>query len=69
MTNLVGFCDASSKAYAAVVYLRFKDESSGFVGAQLITAKTRVTPVGGMTIPTTVSVVGVQADCECSRST
>ena len=47
--KLVGFCDASTKAYAAVVYLRLESEED--VGVQFIAAKTRVTPVGGMTIP------------------
>ena len=47
--RLVGFCDASTKAYAAVVYMRFESEDN--VNVKLLTAKTRVTPVGGMTIP------------------
>ena len=47
--RLVGFCDASTKAYAAVVYLRL--ESGEDVDVQFIAAKTSVTPVGGMTIP------------------
>ena len=47
--RLVGFCDASTKAYAAVVYLRLESEED--VDVQFIAAKTRVTPVGGMTIP------------------
>ena len=47
--RLIGFCDASAKAYAAVVYMRLEDESS--VDVKFIAAKTRVAPVGGMTIP------------------
>ena len=43
--RLVGFCDASAKAYAAVVYLRVGDESC--VNVKL----TRVTPIIGVTIP------------------
>ena len=48
--KLVGFCDASSKAYAAVVYLRLESEARQ-VSVQFIAAKTRVAPVGGATIP------------------
>lgn len=52
ISNLIGFCDASSKAYAAVVYLRFRNESDGRVNSRLVTAKTRVAPVSvTMTIP------------------
>ena len=47
--RLIGFCDASSKAYAAVVYMRLESESSVYM--KFIAAKIRVTPVGGMTIP------------------
>ena len=47
--RLVGSCDASTKAYAAVVYLRLESEED--VDVKFIAAKTRVTPVGGMTIP------------------
>lgn len=48
--KLVGFCDASSKAYAAIVYLRVEDEAQQ-VNAKFVAAKTRVAPVGGATIP------------------
>ena len=48
--TLVGFCDASSKAYAAVVYLRFESEAHQF-NVKFVAAKTRVAPVGSMTIP------------------
>lgn len=48
--KLVGFCDASSKAYAAVVYLRLESDMHQ-VSVQFVAAKTRVAPVGGMTIP------------------
>lgn len=47
--RLVGFCDASAKAYAAVVYLRLEGETQ--VCVRFIAAKTRVAPLGGMTIP------------------
>lgn len=47
--NLVGFCDASSKAYAAVVYARIEDESH--VVVEFLSAKTRVAPMGGSPIP------------------
>ena len=48
--KLIGFCDASSKAYAAVVYLRIEGEAHA-VDVKFVAAKTRVTPVGGATIP------------------
>ena len=43
----MGFCNASLKAYAAVVNLRTNDE----ISVQFIAAKTRVVPVIGMTVP------------------
>ena len=46
---LVGFCDASSKAYAAIVYLTVEDGDS--VDVEFLAAKTRVAPVHGITIP------------------
>ncbi|XP_036346218.1 uncharacterized protein LOC118755493 [Rhagoletis pomonella] len=48
--NLHGFCDASSKAYAAVVYVRIEDPE-GAVRVSLVAAKTRVGPSKGTTIP------------------
>lgn len=42
-THLHGFCDASIKAYAAVVYICTKNTHGHFTSA-LVTAKTRVAP-------------------------
>ena len=47
--KLIGFCDASTKAYAAVIYMRL--ESEACVDVTFLAAKTRVTPVGGTTVP------------------
>ena len=47
--QLIGFCDASAKAYAAVVYVRL--ETKAGVDSRFVAAKTRVAPVGGTTIP------------------
>ena len=47
---LHGFCDASERAYAAVVYLRMVD-TTGNVQVTLITSKTKVAPIKRMTIP------------------
>ncbi len=44
------FCDASAKAYAAIVYLRIESQMHE-VSVQFLAAKTRVTPVVGTTIP------------------
>ena len=44
--RLVGFCDASSKACATVVYVRLENEDSVDVAAKI-----QITPVGGMSIP------------------
>lgn len=49
MAQLVGFCDASLSAYAAVLYLRMETESS--VSVKFLAAKTRVAPLTGLTIP------------------
>ncbi|XP_076549167.1 uncharacterized protein LOC143306370 [Osmia lignaria lignaria] len=45
-----GFSDASSRAYAAVIYLR-TDEGDGHVRVSLLAAKTRVAPVKTVSIP------------------
>ena len=50
LAKLVGFCDTSSKAYAAVVYLKTEMEEH-LVDVRFVAAKTRVAPVLGMTIP------------------
>ena len=47
--TLCGFCDASTKAYAAVVYLILKTETRSSV--QFVAAKTRVAPLKSQTIP------------------
>lgn len=47
--QLVGFCDASEKGYAAVFYLR--TESQGRIAVTLLKSKTRVAPVKTLTIP------------------
>ena len=47
--RLIGFCDASAKAYAAVVYIKLEDEDD--IDVKFIAAKTRVAPVLGVTIP------------------
>ena len=47
--RIAGFCDASAKAYAVVAYLRLKTETS--VCVRFLSAKTCVSPLGGMTIP------------------
>ena len=44
--QLCGFCDASQKAYAAVVYLLLRSGAVKFVAA-----KTRVAPLQEQTIP------------------
>ena len=48
--HIIGYCDASDKAYSAVTYLRvtYKNEQ---VSTQIIAAKTRVFPVKVLTIP------------------
>ena len=47
--SLCGFCDASTKAYAAVVYLRV--EVVHGIRVQFIVSKTRVAPTQELTIP------------------
>ena len=46
--RLIGFCDASTKAYAAVVYMRIESETC--VDVKFLAARSRVAPIGGMTI-------------------
>lgn len=45
-----GFCDASNKAYAAVVYLRVVNQQ-GDVSVNLITSRTKVAPTSPVSIP------------------
>ena len=47
--SLVGFCDASARAYAAVVYMNIVS-SEGCV-ARFVASKTRVAPLSAQTIP------------------
>ena len=47
--SLCGFCDASTRAYAAVVYLLLRSETNTTV--QFLAAKTRVAPLQLQTIP------------------
>ena len=47
--SLCGFCDASTRAYAAVVYLLLRSETNTTV--QFLAAKTRVAPLQSQTIP------------------
>ena len=47
--TLCGFCDASTKAFAAVVYLLLRTESNSAV--EFVAAKTRVAPLQSQTIP------------------
>lgn len=44
------FCDASERAYAAALYLRTVDEND-MVKIQLLTAKTKITPLKRVSIP------------------
>ncbi|XP_060845770.1 uncharacterized protein LOC132925386 [Rhopalosiphum padi] len=48
--ELCGFCDASEKGYAAVVYLRVTDPSGG-THVYLIGSKTKLAPMKAVTIP------------------
>ena len=47
--SLQGFCDASQRAYAAIVYLRVESEAG--IYTQFLCSKTRVAPVKKLTIP------------------
>ena len=47
--NLHGFCDASLKAYSAVVYLEIKTTSQAYT--KFVASKTRVAPLSKQTIP------------------
>lgn len=49
-SHLIGFCDASLKAYCAVVYYRTVNQD-GIVNNSFVCAKTRVAPLKGLTIP------------------
>ena len=61
--KLVCFCDASTKAYAAVIYL-LQTNSEGKTRADLIFSKSRLAPVKGMTIPR-LELMGVLIGVRC----
>ena len=48
--ELHGFCDASERAYAGVIYLRIID-SAGDVYLSIVVSKTKVAPIKRLTIP------------------
>ena len=48
--NTIGYCDASEKAYLAVLHLRVTYKN-GQVSSQITAVKTRVSPVKVLTIP------------------
>lgn len=47
--QLIGFADASTKAYAAAVYLRISNQNK--IVSHLMTSKTRVAPLKTITVP------------------
>ena len=47
--QLYGFCDASIRAYAAVVYLAIETDVGNYV--KFVVSKTRVAPIQSQTIP------------------
>ena len=47
--SLRGFCDASSKAYAAIIYLLIETDCGGSI--KFVAAKSRVAPLSTQTIP------------------
>ena len=49
-TQLLGFSDASEKAYSGIVYLRIED-SSGIIYISLVASKICVAPIKQVTIP------------------
>ena len=61
--KLVCFCDASTKAYAAVIYL-LQTNSEGKNRADLIFSKSRLAPVKDMTIPR-LELMGVLIGVRC----
>jgi len=48
--QLHGFCDASTREYAAVIYIRCF-YSDGTVDVNIVSSKTRVAPIKGQTVP------------------
>lgn len=65
-SQLVGFCDASEKAYCAVVYLRTVNEE-GQVDSYIVAAKTKIAPKGSFKI--TIPKLELQAAELLSRLT
>ena len=61
--KLVCFCDASTRAYAAVIYL-VQTNSEGKTSSDLIYSKSRLAPVKSMTIPR-LELMGVLIGVRC----
>lgn len=51
LVHLLGFSDASEKAFAATVYLTIRCEINGEVNVQLLIAKSKVAPLKAISIP------------------
>ena len=60
--NLHGFCDASLKAYGAVVYLQVHTASRTYV--KFVASKTRVAPLSSQTIPR-LELLAVEGALKC----
>jgi hypothetical protein len=64
--QILGFCDASEKAYAAVVYLR-SELSDMTYQVRLVTSKTRVAPIKQVSIPR-LELCGAVLLCELVKT-
>ena len=65
------FCDASTKAYAVVTYMRLQDDAGG-VHCSFIKARTRLAPVKTISIPRLelcAAVLAASADAQLRRET
>ena len=63
MCTLEGFCDVSSLAYGAIVYLRIQTPMD--IAVLSVTAKTRVAPLHNKTIPRLELLAALQSYLKC----
>ena len=64
--ELIGFCNASQRAYAAVVFMKIG--SAGKCAVRFVTSRTRVAPLNALTIPRLELLAALLLACHLSNT-